>query len=128
VPGTAGTAGRGVLTGHGGACARMGFRAGSWPGRSGCGSDGLEGGKRWAGDEVKGGRADLGSWAVEKRRWAAVWELEGVAAAWRKKWGAAARLRELGWKWPWAKKEAEKKKRKRISFDFQNFIFGKRII
>jgi hypothetical protein len=29
VPGTVGTAGRGVLTGHGGACARMGFRAGS---------------------------------------------------------------------------------------------------
>jgi hypothetical protein len=37
--------------------------------------------KRWAGDEVEGGRADLGSWAVEKRRWAVVWELEGVAAA-----------------------------------------------
>jgi hypothetical protein len=38
----------------------------------GCGSDGLEGFKMWAGDEVEGGRADFGSWAVEKRRWAAV--------------------------------------------------------
>jgi hypothetical protein len=38
----------------------------------GCGSDGLEGVKMWAGDEVEGGRADFGSWAAEKRRWAAV--------------------------------------------------------
>jgi hypothetical protein len=45
----------------------------------------LEEVKRWAGDEADGGRANLGSWAVEKRRWAAVGEIEGVAAAWQKK-------------------------------------------
>jgi hypothetical protein len=28
--------------------------------------DGLEEVKRWAGDEVEGGRADLGSWVVER--------------------------------------------------------------
>jgi hypothetical protein len=71
--------------------------------------DGLEEVKRWAGDGVKGGRADLGSWAMEKRRWAAVWELEGGS---RRPGGRnEGRPRDFGnWaeKWPWAKKEVEK--------------------
>jgi hypothetical protein len=42
-----------------------GLRTGRRLGRV-CGSDGLQEVKRWAGDEVEGGRADLGSWVVER--------------------------------------------------------------
>jgi hypothetical protein len=44
--------------------------------------DGLEGAKMWAGDEVEGGRADFGSWAVEKRRWAKLRWAGGFGARW----------------------------------------------
>jgi hypothetical protein len=121
VPGTAKTAGRGVLTGHGGAWARMGFRAGSWPGRSGCGSDGLEGVKRWAGDEVKGGRADLGSWAVEKRRWAAVWELEGDRGGLAEEMRAGRETSGTGLKVAMGAKGGWEKEKKKNFFWFSEF-------
>jgi hypothetical protein len=57
--------------------ARHGHGAGpgwAWAGlAAGLGQTGLEEVKRWASEGVKGGRADLGSWAVDKSRWAAVW-------------------------------------------------------
>jgi hypothetical protein len=110
----------GVLAAAGARWASMcSARAAAGPG-SRCG---LEEVKRWAGDEVEGGRADLGSWAVDKSRWAAVWTA-GLRPVKRQRTGgkgkgASADFRNLGRNHLWA----EKGKEKGNSFLFSESIF-----
>jgi hypothetical protein len=81
---------------------------------------------------ARGGRQHRLGWA--SRRATAGWltglaglrKLRGVAAAWRKKWGATARLRLLGRKQPRA--ENEERKKEKASFLFSENIFVKEII
>jgi hypothetical protein len=89
--------------------------------------DELEGAKMWAGDEVEGGRADFGSWAAEKRRWAELRRAGGFGARWLsgRKCGVGVirQTSENGLKMAMGRKGGNKKIKEKGFLLFLEFIF-----
>jgi hypothetical protein len=86
----------------------------------------------WAGDEVEGGRADFGSWAAEKRKWAELSRAGGFGARCLsgRKEGVGGGSPDFGeWlKVAMGRKGGSKKIKEKGFLLFSEFIFRKRII
>jgi hypothetical protein len=82
----------------------------------------------WAGDEVEGGRADFGSWAVQRGDGLRAWNLRGSRRAGGKKLRGDSETSGTGLKVAMGRKGGNKKIKEKGFLLFSEFIFGKRII